>query len=130
MAYIRTAWNDKNATYSFVSNCFYFVYVQSNEKWSFFRIFNRLGCLDGQVDGTSQLRTSITSFLFIFGRRVLYDYLSGWNSTSKRSINKYGVRKSSSAHRSLFVTANFPSIFCWNLKWVPRLAHPHMLPSS
>ena len=51
MTYIKVTWNDKNATFCCVLNCFYFVLwsslaaersVQNYEKWSFFSIFSRL----------------------------------------------------------------------------------------
>ena len=79
---------------------------------------------DGRGDGTSQLWRSITTFLLIFRPEVLYDYYSAWNSASESSIKKVGERKSNSAHRSPFVTTNFPSRFFFNLKWVSRIAHP------
>ena len=51
VAYIRMAWNDKNATCSYVPSCFYLVLwstmagrsVQTYEKWSFFSAFSRFG---------------------------------------------------------------------------------------
>ena len=50
MTYIKIEWNDKSATSSFVSNCFYFVLwsrmvgrnAQTYEKLSFFSVFSRL----------------------------------------------------------------------------------------
>ena len=64
---------------------------------------------DGQSDGTSKLWRSIKLFLLIFrpGFYISLIRMKFWIITWKR----LGVWKSSSTHRSLFVTTNFPSRF-------------------
>ena len=72
-----------------------------------------------QGDRNSRFSGSKTLFL-LTGLR--FYIVINQDQVLQQNLQKCRVRKSNSAHRSPFVTTNFPSSFLFNLKCVPRIA--------